>query len=298
MDQKAIPKQNSTLRSIAEFVGILVIIFLVRTFGFGLYQVPTCSMETTMLVGERFFADKFTPLFSKPKAGDIIAFNDPLFPYSKNRVKRFFQEYFWGPTNWTKRVIAVPGQDIRGTVENGKPVIYIDGKLKVEPYVNKYPLIEVKAIGARGIARQYVPMSYDPDLPLDKQPFYNVDVQDLKIGRNGEIGMCMPGTPLPLGHNVTPEMIASLGDKNYFTGSDYFHYKLGKDEYWAMGDNRLGSQDCRFFGPIPERLIHGKIVWRLFSMQPKHDWMIIDLIKHPLNFWSRIRWNRIWQGVK
>jgi len=46
--------------SIAEFIALLMIIFLIRTIGFGLYQVPTGSMETTMLVGERFFADKFT----------------------------------------------------------------------------------------------------------------------------------------------------------------------------------------------------------------------------------------------
>ncbi|MDZ4123965.1 MAG: S26 family signal peptidase, partial [Hydrogenophaga sp.] len=53
-----------------EIFIILLVIFLIRTFGFGLYQVPTGSMETTMLVGERFFADKFTPLFRPIKQGD------------------------------------------------------------------------------------------------------------------------------------------------------------------------------------------------------------------------------------
>src|SRR5579871_884059 len=87
------------LATIKELAGLLIIVFLIRTFGFGLYQVPTGSMEVTMLVGERFFADKFTILFAKPSRGQIISFNDPLFPYSTNPVVRLFQEYVWGPSN-------------------------------------------------------------------------------------------------------------------------------------------------------------------------------------------------------
>ena len=57
---------------------IVPIAFFIRTIGFGLYQVPTGSMETTMLVGERFFADKLTPLFQSLKHGEIISFNSPF----------------------------------------------------------------------------------------------------------------------------------------------------------------------------------------------------------------------------
>ena len=64
--------------NIKEILALLTIVFLIRTFGFGLYQVPSGSMETTMLVGERFFADKFTYLFTAPKRGDIISMNEPI----------------------------------------------------------------------------------------------------------------------------------------------------------------------------------------------------------------------------
>lgn len=45
---------------------LLLIAFFIRTFFYGLYQVPTGSMETTMLVGERFLAEKLSVWFSSP----------------------------------------------------------------------------------------------------------------------------------------------------------------------------------------------------------------------------------------
>ena len=41
---------------------------------------------------------------------------------------------------------------------------------------------------------------------------------------------------------------------------DEFDIHLGPDQYWAMGDNRLGSFDSRFWGPLARKLIHGKII--------------------------------------
>src|SRR5579872_4732903 len=97
-------KQQSFLSSAVEFIFLLTVVFLIRTFFFGLYQVPTGSMETTMLVGERFFADKLSYNFRSPRYGEIIAFNSPEFKYSTNPLMKLFQRYVWGPDNWTKRV--------------------------------------------------------------------------------------------------------------------------------------------------------------------------------------------------
>ena len=100
-------KKQGFLEGAMELAGLLLVVFVIRTFGFGLYQVPTGSMETTMLVGERFFADKFTYNFIRsPKRGDIIAFNDVMYHYSDNKLKRFVEEYVWGPSNVTKREIG------------------------------------------------------------------------------------------------------------------------------------------------------------------------------------------------
>ena len=261
---------------------ILPIAFLIRTFGFGLYQVPTGSMETTLLVGERFFADKLSYYFKQPAYGDIIAFNDPLYPYSSNFLVNLWQRYgSWKVSNWTKRVIGKPLDHIEGKIEEGLPVVYRNGQKLNEPYVNQYPLIEVRLPGlsdARGFK------SFDPSLPLDAQKFYDINAHALSLSPFGEPIILYPGTPLP-------------NDK------DVFDIYLGDNEYWVMGDNRLASHDSRLWKhkPLDGKLIHGKIVYRIWSMDSDaahwYSFWFIDLIKNPIAFWKKIRWNRCFQWV-
>ena len=132
-------KMAGFLATMREIAGLLLIVFIIRTVGFGLYQVPTGSMEPTMLVGERFFADKFTVLFRDIKRGDIISFNAPDasqcsmgFQYSDNKLVYLWQHYVYGPANWTKRVIGIPGDEVKGTIEDGHPVVYLKAKDEAE----------------------------------------------------------------------------------------------------------------------------------------------------------------------
>lgn len=333
-----------------ELITLLLIVFLIRTFVFGLYQVPTGSMETTMLVGERFFADKFTILFSKPKRGEIVSFNDPRYPYSSNPIVRLFQEYVgtWsGPINWTKRVIGVPGDIIKGVVENGVPVIYINDEKLEQPFVNKYPLLarylegpvvlreqalrqafafiqytgierSVEEFADELMLRQLDWRSYDQHAPYDKQPFYRFSADRIAhstadritcatsagvmsevvtVSQDGRL-MLESGKPNQI-CGMDPKQPIRQG-KSHWNGSDEFYIELGTNEYWLMGDNRRGSYDCRAFGPINGRLIHGKIVFRIWSLDSTSNswldsWWIIDLIKHPIDFWTRVRWNRFFQ---
>ena len=309
--------------STRELIVLLVIVVLVRTFGFGLYQVPTGSMETTMLVGERFFADKLTPIFSGPKRGDIISFNDPLYEYSKNPVARMFQEYFWGPANWTKRVIGVPGDKIRGTIENGHPVVYVNGVKLDEPYINKYPLIDIWTDDVKIVleaAREQVltemkrhnvdpqqypnilenvlgkyhrRVSYDPARPFTKQEFYSMNENQIMRGENNELSLTMPGTPLP-----KERAEAKHFENGTCNSTDEFDIQLDDHHYWLMGDNRLGSCDSRFWGALDGRLIHGKILFRIWSVDSLEWLWVWDLVKHPVDFWSRVRWSRFFQRVR
>lgn len=286
--QKPIHKLYELLKSLALPIAI---IFLIRTFLFGLYQVPTGSMETTMLVGERFLADKLTIWFKGPQHGDIITFNDAwTFKYSDNVALRLFQNYVWGPSNWTKRVIGIPGDHVKGVIEDGKPVIYLNGEKLHEPYVNKYPLIAVYANGTKPLdGDTYHFRSYDPTVSYEEQPFYHMNAYNVMyarkmLEREGRVCVYEPGTPVGL----------RLGGKS----PDEFDVHLGPNEYWAMGDNRLGSGDSRFYGPLDGSYIHGKIIFRLWSIDSYESWWIWDLIIHPVDFWRRVRWSRFFQTLE
>lgn len=283
-----------------EIISLLTIVFLIRTFGFGLYQVPSGSMETTMLVGERFFADKFTYLLRAPQRGDIISMNEPIYNYSQNSLKRLFEEYVWGPSNWTKRVIGMPGDTVEGKIEDGKPVVYLNGQKLDEPYLNKYPLIAVFKVDPSGMFqhrrsqceleayyRNITYYSYDPSVSYANQPFYRLRPNLVVTGFNGKPNLLWPHDAYQPEHAVDIQP-----GKNYWDGSDRFYVELGEDEYWCMGDNRRCSKDCRCFGPIKKRLIHGRILFLIWSIDSDEQWWILDLIKHPIDFWKRVRWSR------
>jgi hypothetical protein len=104
----------------------------------------------------------------------------------------------------------------------------------------------------------------------------------------------MPNVPLQ-SHQDTRPIGAGA---QFWNGTDEFYVTLGKGQYWLMGDNRRGSHDCRFFGPVEERLIHGKIIFRIWSIDSAESWWIWDLIKHPIDFWARVRWHRFFQCVR
>ncbi len=123
-----------TIRTVAYAV---VIAFLVRTFAFEPFNIPSGSMIPTLLVGDYLFVSKYSygysrhtvafgyPLFdgrvldAEPERGDVVVFKLP-------RDDR---------TDYIKRIIGLPGdriQVINGILHiNGKPV----GLERVEDYV-------------------------------------------------------------------------------------------------------------------------------------------------------------------
>lgn len=293
-----IKKNIFNCRQVLQVFAIISIAFLIRTFGYGLYRVPTGSMETTMLVGE-LFANKFSLLLWAPQQGEIISFNDPLYKYASNKFYALFQSYVWGPTNWTKRIIGVPGDEIRGKIENGKPVIYRNGKMLLEDYLNKFPLIGVWKVDPNSIA-QYIDSestveelwsykAYDPAKSFENQPWYSIDADHVRYNKKGkpftrELQELLEGDDAHIDHN-------------YWNGSDVFYVKLKDNQYWVMGDNRLNSYDSRSFGPLERKHIHGKIVYRLLSVDTNASWMLAHMMQHPVNFCKSIRWNRCMQCV-
>lgn len=260
-----------------QILVLLLVVFLIKTYLIGFYHVPSGSMETTMLDGERFIGDKFTPYFRDFQRGDVIVFNEPLYTYSTNPVVKLWQRYIWGPSNWTKRVIGLPGEHIQGIVEEGKPVVYVNGKKLDEPYINKYPLIYTWKSTPQAAdlvsGDRIVPKSFDPE---NYNKFYTIDPALIVHTATSEPYILKPGTPQPF---------------------DVFDIHLGPDEFWAMGDNRLGSYDSRGWGPLKRERIHGRVLFRIFSWETSHGWLFVDMIRHPIDFWKRVRWSRCMNTV-
>ncbi len=246
---------------IAALILFPIAVFCARTFLFGLYHVPTGAMETSILAGDRVFADKLSYWLRPPRRGEIIAFNDPTYAYSSATLLNFLQRYA-SPyvTNWTKRIIGIPGDHIKGMIEEGKPMVYLNGKkLDESAYVNQYPLIRLwqhapYEKGRSGFRGEIEYRSFVPEIAWDKQPFGKI-TKELIVrdpNTNEPEHIIMPGVPHP-------------------SGIDIFDVTLGDNEYWVMGDNRLGSSDSRSWGVLDGKLIHGRILYRIWSNQ-KNSW--------------------------
>lgn len=54
---------------------------------------------------------------------------------------------------------------------------------------------------------------------------------------------------------------ANINNQAYPSEDGYF----GEDEYFFMGDNRNGSHDCRFFGPVKKDRILAKVLFKYYK---------------------------------
>jgi len=109
-----------------DIIFIVVVVFLIRTFVFESYRIPSGSMEDTLLIGDFLFglkfwygikipfANKFIIQWAHPHRGEIVIFRSP---------------YEW--RNLVKRCVALGGDIVE--IRNKK--LYVNGKPIDEPYV-------------------------------------------------------------------------------------------------------------------------------------------------------------------
>jgi signal peptidase I len=107
----------------------LVLFLIIKTFLIEAFQIPSGSMENTLLAGDFLFVNKAVygaqipgtharlPGFGTPQRGDVIVFAYPRDP----------------SINYVKRVIGLPGD----TVEMRGGHVEVDGRALAEPYVRR-----------------------------------------------------------------------------------------------------------------------------------------------------------------
>ena len=107
----------------------LVLFLIIRTFLVEAFQIPSGSMERTLLAGDFLFVNKAVygaqipgtsarlPAFGTPQRGDVIVFAYPRDP----------------SINYVKRVVGVGGD----TVEMRAGDLLVNGEAQIEPYVQR-----------------------------------------------------------------------------------------------------------------------------------------------------------------
>jgi signal peptidase I len=100
----------------------LAIAFLIKTFLFQAFYIPSGSMEPTLEIGDRVLVNKLSYDFHDVHRGDIIVFVAPKSAQSG------------GISDLVKRVIGLPGDIVTGRPDGD---VYIDGRRLNEPYLPK-----------------------------------------------------------------------------------------------------------------------------------------------------------------
>jgi len=101
----------------------LLLAFVVRTFVFQVFSIPTTSMVPTLDVHDRILVQKLFFNWHRLREGDIVVFTHPP------------RDHCPGPaeSDLVKRIIALPGQ----TIYSSGGIIYVNGHQLNEPYLPK-----------------------------------------------------------------------------------------------------------------------------------------------------------------
>ena len=99
-------------------------------------NVPSGSMEKTIMTGDRVLGLRFSYWFNDPQRGDIVVFKYPV-EYAQIQEMSFFERLGYrlsgkSTENYIKRIIGLPGE----TVEIKDGAVYIDGEKLEEDYIN------------------------------------------------------------------------------------------------------------------------------------------------------------------
>ena len=206
---------------------VIIIVFLLRSFLFEPFKIPSGSMIPTLLVNDLILVNKFhygvrLPVLNikvldnhSPERGDVMVFRYPPKP----------------SLDYIKRVVGVPGDEVaylnKQLTINGKPLL----KTPLPDFFDEDSLRYAKHFQETNGDRTYGLLN-DNDRPAfiagaDNFPFR----------------------------------------ENCLYSSEGVVCKVPEGQYFMMGDNRDNSLDSRYWGFVPEKNIVGKafFVWMNFG---------------------------------
>jgi len=206
---------------------VILIVFLLRSFLFEPFKIPSGSMIPTLLVGDLILVNKFhygirLPVLNTkltdgtpPQRGDVMVFRYPPKP----------------SLDYIKRVVGVPGDEVA--------------------YLNKRLTINGKAVPTTT-----VPEFFDEDtMRYFKQFEEQLGGQPHRLLNDDDRPAFVPGV----------EDFAFKQNCRYTV--EGVTCKVPEGQYFMMGDNRDNSLDSRYWGFVPDKNIVGKafFIWMNFS---------------------------------
>ncbi|MGL4609089.1 MAG: signal peptidase I [Trueperaceae bacterium] len=272
MTQKALHPPHTLNRfwqEIRGYLEALFVAFIIVTFGFNTVGVVGSSMQPSLdggpdtdrlaqslLLGDRVFIPKYETwlrragLMGSYARGDVVVVREPA--NSPSAIGEHYRSFF------IKRVIGLPSDRIR--IEAGQ--VYVNGHALDQSFIS--------GTGEVIIEKQ--------NFPVIKQQ--NGEATELSINFLEYRNIAVPALPV----ESIPAASIPLNDKDvqFYYGALLEHFVIPEDapenepflaefsvpenHYFLMGDNRSegGSEDSRYFGPIPLMAIAGKasaVIW-------------------------------------
>jgi signal peptidase I len=208
---------------------VILIVFLLRSFLFEPFKIPSGSMMPTLLTGDLILVNKFTyglrlPVLNTkitegkaPARGDVMVFRYPPKP----------------SLDYIKRVVGVPGDE----------VAYLNKKL---------------TINGQPVNKDVVPDYFDEEsMRYLKQYKENLGSHQHGIlnDENRRAGIS------------EVEVMTFQNQENCRYSVEGVVCKVPAGHYFMMGDNRDNSLDSRYWGFVPDRNIVGRafFVWMNFG---------------------------------
>ncbi|MEO8057330.1 MAG: signal peptidase I [Burkholderiales bacterium] len=210
---------------------VILVVFLLRSFLFEPFKIPSGSMIPTLLVGDLILVNKFhygvrLPVINKkiisisdPQRGDVMVFR-----YPKDTS-----------VDYIKRVVGIPGDEI--SFHNQQ--VFINGV-------------------AAPLEQTPPPGFYDEEalryFPEFKEKFGNVEHRILVNPQSQPFYGAADKITFPFRENCR-------------YSAEGVTCKVPAGHYFMMGDNRDNSQDSRFWGFVPDENIVGRafFVWMNFG---------------------------------
>ncbi len=214
-----------------SFFPVLAIVFLLRSFLYEPFKIPSESMLPTLEAGDFILVNKFTygvriPVLNEkitegnaPQRGDVMVFRYPVDPRK----------------DFIKRIVGVPGD--------------------VVTYKNKRLTINGTPVPASVLGSQ---THADPNLLLRR-----FEVFGEKLGEKEHRAYADPLMP-----SVNLGGVRNFPNaENCEYNNEGVSCKVPAGHYFMMGDNRDNSDDSRYWGFVPEKNIVGKavLIWMNFG---------------------------------